>query len=98
MATHASHARAPLIWILPVSNTAKPFPTTAMLACDHHAGEPHYERSGAYRAKPVSGSPEMTKYPIDERGHPGALNGECERYENECGAGLIEYAHERILC
>jgi hypothetical protein len=60
---------------------------------DHHAGEPHYKRSGVHRAKPVGISPKMTEYPVDERGHPGTLNCKCERHENDCSAGLVEEPH-----
>ena len=60
---------------------------------DDQTCKTHHEKSGPKPSESVYPALQMTYCPIDERGHAGALERKCERYQSYRGGGLVEKSH-----
>ena len=58
-----------------------------------HRRKPNNEPGGAYCTEPAYPVRKTGPYPINECGHPCALETYCERYENETCTGLADKVH-----
>jgi hypothetical protein len=60
---------------------------------EHYAGESHNMPGGANGTESTPNLCDMCDSPIDEGGHPSALEAYCECYQNRGGAGLGKKVH-----
>src|SRR5208337_5263855 len=64
---------------------------------DQQAGESHHEQKRAEKAELVNAIGELSFNPLDESGHAGALQQDCERNQNNRCAVLVKENHHRLV-